>query len=113
ALCERSGVFNIALEGFILTGAFAAVLGAYFSGTPWAGALSAMLAGIAISLVFAEFNLRRGGDPIVVSIAINILGAGLTTYLLRAIFDVMGAFTDPRIVGFEPIRIPLFEAIPV
>lgn len=113
ALCERSGVFNIALEGFILTGAFAAVLGAYFSGTPWAGALSAMLAGIAISLVFAEFNLRRGGDPIVVSIAINILAAGLTTYLLRAIFDVMGAFTDPRIVGFEPIRIPLFEAIPV
>ena len=29
ALCERAGVFNIALEGFMLAGAFAAVLGAY------------------------------------------------------------------------------------
>ena len=27
ALCERAGVFNIALEGFLLTGAFAAHLG--------------------------------------------------------------------------------------
>lgn len=112
ALCERAGVFNIALEGFILTGAFAAVLGSYFSGSPWAGALAAIAAGIAISLVFAEFNLRRGGNAIVVSIAINILAAGLTTYLLRAIFDVIGAFTDPAIVGFRPIRIPVIEGIP-
>jgi len=113
ALCERAGVFNIALEGFILTGAFAAVLGSYFSGSPWLGAIAAMAAGIAIGLVFAEFHLRRGGDAIVVSIAINILAAGLTTYLLRAIFDVMGAFSDPAIVGFQPVRIPLIADIPV
>src|SRR5690606_40539557 len=48
-----------------------------------------------------------------VSIAINILAAGLTTYLLRAIFDVMGAFSDPAIVGFQPVRIPLIADIPV
>ena len=54
ALCERAGVFNIALEGFILTGAFAAVLGSYFSGSPWLGAIAAMAAGIAIGLVFAD-----------------------------------------------------------
>lgn len=113
ALCERAGVFNIALEGFILTGAFAAVLGSYFTGSPWLGAMAAMLAGIAMGLVFAEFNLRRGGDSIVVSIAINILAAGLTTYLLRAIFDVIGAFTDPNIIGFRPVRLPVIESIPV
>lgn len=113
ALCERAGVFNIGLEGFILTGAFAAVLGSYFTGSPWLGALSAILAGVAMGLVFAEFNLRRGGDPIVVSIAINILAAGLTTYLLRAIFDVIGAFTNPNIVGFRPIRLPVVESIPI
>ena len=113
ALCERAGVFNIALEGFILTGAFAAVLGSYFTGSPWLGAMAAMLAGIAMGLVFAEFNLRRGGDSIVVSIAINILAAGLTTYLLRAIFDVIGAFTDPNIIGFRPVRLPVIDSIPV
>lgn len=112
ALCERAGVFNIALEGFMLTGAFAAVLGAYFAGSPYIGAVFAMLAGVVMGLVFAEFNLRRGGDPIVVSIAVNILAAGLTTYLLRAIFDVTGAFSDPGIVGFGPVDIPLIASIP-
>lgn len=112
ALCERAGVFNIALEGLMLTGAFAAVLGAYFAGSPYLGAFAAVLCGVAMGLVFAEFNLRRGGDPIVVSIAINILAAGLTTYLLRAIFNVTGAFSDPGIVGFEPIHIPLIASIP-
>ncbi len=112
ALCERAGVFNIALEGFLLMGAFAAVLGSYFSGSPYVGALAAMLAGMALGLVFAEFNLRRGGDSIVVSIAINLLAAGLTTFLLRAIFDVTGAFSDAGIVGFGPVRLPLIEDIP-
>lgn len=113
ALCERAGVFNIALEGFLLTGAFAAVLGSYFAGSAYVGALAAMAGGIAMGLVFAEFNLRRRGDPIVVSIAVNILAAGLTTYLLRAIFGVTGAFSDPGIVGFGSIHIPGLASIPL
>ncbi|MEQ9248717.1 MAG: ABC transporter permease [Nitratireductor sp.] len=113
ALCERAGVFNIALEGFLLVGAFAAVLGAYFSGTPYIGVLTAMVAGMALGVVFAEFNVRRGGDSIVVSIAINLLAAGLTTFFLRAIFDVTGAFSDPAIAGFAPIRLPFIEDVPL
>lgn len=113
AICERAGVFNIGLEGMMLTGAFFAVLGAYFGGSPYVGALAAMLAGAAMGAVFAEFNLRRGGDPIVVSIAINLLAAGLTTFLLRAIFDVAGAFRDAGIAGFRPIDIPGVADIPV
>ena len=112
ALCERAGVFNIALEGFLLAGAFAAVLGSYFAGSAYAGALAAMIGGILMGLVFAEFNLRRGGDAIVVSIAINLLAAGLTTYLLRAIFNVTGAFNDAGIVGFKAIHLPGIAAIP-
>src|SRR5690606_23038442 len=77
AVCERAGVFNIGLEGMMLTGAFFAVVGAYFGGSPWLGALAAMLAGAAMGAIFAEFNLRRGGDSIVVSIAINLLAAGV------------------------------------
>ncbi|MDN2566664.1 ABC transporter permease [Aquibium sp. A9E412] len=113
ALCERAGVFNIALEGFVLVGAFSAVLGAYFFGSAAMGALTAVFGGVLMGLIFAEFHLRRPGDPIVVSIALNLLAAGLTTYLLRAIFDVAGAFRDPAIVGFEPIHIPLVAAIPL
>jgi ABC-type uncharacterized transport system permease subunit len=113
AICERAGVFNIGLEGMMLTGAFFAVLGAYFGGTSWLGAVSAVAGGMAMGAIFAEFNLRRGGDPIVVSIAVNLLAAGLTTYLLRAIFDVAGAFRDPAIAGFRPIEIPVIASLPV
>ena len=113
AICERAGVFNIGLEGMILTGAFAAVVGAYFAGSPYVGALSAALAGLAMGVVFAEFNLRRGGDAIVVSIAINLLAAGLTTYLLRVIFDVTGTFNSPDIAGFSAVHIPGLAGIPV
>lgn len=113
AICERAGVFNIGLEGMMLTGAFFAVLGAYFGGSPYVGALAAVLAGMGIGAAFAEFNLRRGGDAIVVSIAINLLAAGLTTFLLRAIFDVAGAFRDPAIAGFRPIHIPGLADIPI
>ncbi|MBO0751550.1 MAG: ABC transporter permease, partial [Bradyrhizobiaceae bacterium] len=34
AICARAGVFNVALEGMMLTGAFAAVAGAYLAGSP-------------------------------------------------------------------------------
>ncbi|MET3926781.1 ABC transporter permease [Devosia sp. 2618] len=113
AICERAGVFNIALEGFILVGAFCAVLGSYLFGSPWWGALTAIAGGVVMGLLFAEFSLRRKGDAIVVSIALNLLAAGVTVYLLRAIFGVSGAFRDPGIKGFSGIDIPLLRDIPV
>src|SRR5262249_17890830 len=36
-ICERSGVINIALEGMLLTSAFCAILGSYFSGNAYVG----------------------------------------------------------------------------
>lgn len=113
AICERAGVFNIALEGFILTGAFAAVLGGYFLGSALAGVLCAALAGLTMGLIFAEFHLRRPGNPIVVSIAMNLLAAGLTTYLLRSIFQVSGVFSSPDIPALGVWTLPLIDRIPL
>lgn len=113
ALCERAGVFNIALEGMMLTGAFAAVTAAFLAGSPYAGALAAAAAGAAMGAVFGVFHLRRGGDPIVVSIAINLLAAGLTAFLLRRIFGVSGSFEGAGVAGFAPVRIALAEDIPL
>lgn len=113
AICERAGVFNIALEGFILVGAFCAVLGSYFLGSEWWGGLAAMAGGVAMGLLFAEFSLRRKGDAIVVSIGLNLFAAGITVYLLRGIFDVSGAFRDAAIRGFKPVHIPWLAEVPV
>ena len=112
ALCERSGVFNIALEGMMLVGAFAAVVGCYFTGS-WAGGLGlAVIAGITSGLVFSFCGVQRGGDDIIVSIGFNILAIGLTTFLLRGLFGVQGQFDDPRLVEIPKIHLGPIADIP-
>ena len=46
-------------------------------------------------------------------VGLNLFAVGLTTYLLRQIFKVKGAFTNPGIVSIPKIHIPLIEDIPV
>lgn len=112
-ICERVGVFNIALEGLMLTGAFAAVVGSYFAGNAVVGVLAAIVAGIALAGIFAFFAINLRGDMIVLGIALNLLASGLTIFLLRTIFGVKGAFQDPRVQGLGKIDLPLLGDIPM
>jgi simple sugar transport system permease protein len=112
-ICERVGVFNIALEGLMLTGAFAAVVGSYFAGNAVIGVLAAVVAGIALAGIFAFFAISLRGDMIVLGIALNLLTSGLTIFLLRTLFGVKGAFQDPRIQGLGKIELPLLADLPV
>ena len=112
-LCQRAGIFNIALEGLMLTGAFAAVVGSYVTGSAVGGVLTAIAAGALMATLMAVFAVSFKGDSIVVSIAINLLAVGLTAYLLRAFFGVKGAFLDPRLVGLDRIELPGIENLPV
>jgi len=112
-ICERVGVFNIALEGLMLTGAFAAVVGSYYAGSAVGGVLAAALAGAALAAIFALFAITLRGDMIVLGIALNLLAAGLTVFLLRTIFGVKGAFQDPSIQGLGKIDLPGLEALPI
>lgn len=113
ALCQRVGIFNIALEGLMLTGAFAAVAGSYFLHSSVLGVGSAVLATALLAGVFALFTIKLGGDEIVTGIAINLLAAGLTVFLLRSLFGVKGAFQDEAIVGLGKIEIPGLRSLPV
>jgi simple sugar transport system permease protein len=113
ALCDRAGVFNIALEGMMLIGAFAAVVGCYYTGS-WAGGLGlAVAAGVASGLVFSFCGVQRGGDDIIVSIGLNVLAIGLTAFLLRSLFGVQGQFDDPAIVEIPKIHLGSIADIPV
>ena len=83
-LCQRAGVFNIALEGFSLVGAFAAIAVVQFTGgSVWTGLIGAMLIGALYSALFALFVTRFKADNIIASIAMNMLGAGLTLSLIH------------------------------
>ncbi len=78
---ERSGVVNIALEGILLTGAFASILATYYTGDPWVGVVAGVFAGILVSLIHAAVAVIFKADQIVSGVAINLLAAGATQFL--------------------------------
>ena len=112
-ICERAGVFQISLEGMMLTGAFAGVGASYAATSAGVGVVTAMFAGVAVSLILAFGAVSRKGNAIVLGVAINLFAIGLTSFLLPQLFDVRGVFQDPRIVGLTKHPIPLLSDIPV
>ncbi|NLC04508.1 MAG: ABC transporter permease [Tissierellia bacterium] len=108
---ERAGVVNIGLEGIMLVGAFAGVVGSYFSGSQWIGALLAMVSGMAIAYLFALTTVKIKMNQIVSGVAINMLGIGLTSFLFRALF---GITTVPITVkSFATYNVPILSKIPI
>jgi ABC-type uncharacterized transport system permease subunit len=112
-ICERAGVFQIALEGMMLLGAFTGVSVSYATGNAYLGVLAAMAAGCLTSMILAFGNVTRNGDPIVIGVAVNLFAIGLTGFLLPQFFDVRGVFRDPAIAGLDRFSIPLLSDIPV
>lgn len=108
---ERSGVNNIGLEGMMLIGAFAGVVGSYFTGSQWLGALVAILSGILIGALFALITVKIKINQIVSGVAINLLAVGLTSFFYRALFGI--TTTPITVKAFEPIYIPVLSDIPV
>jgi len=81
-ISERSGVTNIAMEGMMLTGAYAGVMAAKATNSVLGGVLGAIIAGGLISLIHAIVSINFKANQIVSGIAINIAALGLTNYLL-------------------------------
>lgn len=111
-ICERAGVFQISLEGMILAGAFAAVGTAHVTANPWVAAVGAAAAGVVLSLVLAFGAVSRGGNAIVLGVAINILAVGLTSFLLPQLFGVRGSFQPEGGARIEALALPGLSEVP-
>lgn len=109
---ERAGIFNVALEGLMLIGAFFAVAGTWWTREPLVGVGLAVVAALGVALVLA-LVVDLGGDAIVAGLAVNIFALGLTTYLVRPVFGVQGSFYDPALQGLPDIAIPVIADVPV
>ena len=113
-LCERANVFNIALEGMALMGAFFAVAFVSFTGgSVWAGLAGGMIFGMIYSALFALMITKFKANHIITSIALNTLASGLTEVLLRAIFDSQGTYAPETINKLSNINIPGISQIPL
>jgi len=104
-LSERSGVVNVALEGFMLTGAFAGAVAGQYTASAWAGWVAAIFAGALIGAIYAFFVLEMKADQIVTGTAINLLVVGVAPFLTKILFNSTGS-TPPLLVEdrftFEP-----------
>lgn len=112
SLCSWVGVFNVALEGLMLAGAFAAVVGSWYTGIAWVGVLVGIGAGILLAVVIAAGTIRVSGDAIMLGVAVNLLAAGVTGYLLNVVFGTPGTFTSPELKGLPAVSIPGVRSIP-
>ena len=97
-VAERAGIVSLTLEGFMLTGAFSAALGSFYSGSAWVGVLCGIGGGLLFGLIHAVASIRFRADQIVVGIAINILAVGITRFFLELAFD--SSSNSPRVPGF-------------
>jgi simple sugar transport system permease protein len=97
-LSERSGIVALTLEGWMLTGAFTAVMGTHYSGSPWVGIACGVAGGVLAAALHALACIRFRADQVVVGIAINLLAVGLTRFFLRLAFD--SSSNSPRVAGF-------------
>ena len=88
---ERSGVINIALEGMMLIGSFAAAVGTLVAHSPWFGSACGMAAGLALAAIYGLFVIRLRANQIVAGTAINMLAMGLTPFLCKILYDVTGS----------------------
>jgi ABC-type uncharacterized transport system permease subunit len=111
-LTYYAGIFNIAMEGMMLGGAFFGVLGSYYFQSWVMGILCAVAGALVLALIFVVFAVVLEVDEFVTGIGLNLFALGTTTYLLRQIFDVKGAFAGPGIIPVPSVDIPVIENIP-
>lgn len=112
-ITQRIKVGNLGLEGFMLIGAFSAVLGSYYSGSCWIGLLASCLVCAILCFFFIIFNQFLKADNVVMSVAINMFALGITKYLLSVLFGVRGAFSSPKIQGLPKVDLVFLENIPI
>lgn len=112
-VCSKVKVFNIALEGTLLTSAFFAFLAQYFVRRIWVAVLVAVLVGMAMTFVMAFFIVKLKGQPMIVGMALNTFALGFTTFLLSVIFNTKGTVTDPTLTGLPKVVLPGIRNLPV
>lgn len=107
---ERSGVLNIALEGMLLTGAFTSAVATFYTYNVWFGVLAAFISGGLVGLLHAFLSVSLRVDQLVSGLALNLVAAGLTSFLARLVFS---SGNTQRLLGIKPIIIPGLANLPL
>ena len=109
---ERAGIFDIGLEGKMLSAAMCSGAVAALTGSAWIG----IVAGIGGALLFAALHgltsITFRGNQLISGVALNFLASGLTVLTAQRLFGQGGR--TPQLGGdarFEPITLPFADSL--
>jgi general nucleoside transport system permease protein len=109
---ERSGIFDIGLEGKMLGAAFAGGAAAAVFSSAVMGIAAAIVISVALALVHGYASITQRGNQIVSGVAINFIAAGTTVILGQACFAQGGR--TPALAGdarLQRYELPFADAL--
>jgi ABC-type uncharacterized transport system permease subunit len=104
-MCERTGVVNIGIEGTMLISAFTAFFAGAMVKNINLGLLVGVLTGMAVGLLLSLMTVSWKMDQIIAGVIINIMAAGITSFLYRQNYSIPSTFS--------PVDLPIIGDIPV
>lgn len=90
-LSERSGVINLALEGYLLAGAFGGAAGILMGGGLLGGAALGIASAVVVAALHGAVCTRTRADHVVAGVAVNLLVSSLTIAALVSLFAQKGS----------------------
>jgi ABC-type uncharacterized transport system permease subunit len=99
---EKSGVAQIALEAYLLIGAFTAASVTYATKSLALGYLSAAIITALFSQIFSFLVLKLKGNSIVIGTGLNLLAMGLIPIVSKTIFNSTGSTPSIELTESTP-----------
>lgn len=109
-MSEVAGVLNVGLEGIMLVGAFSGFWAGSETGNVWFAVFVGLMSGVFMALIIGWATIEAKGNQIVVGVAINIMGAGISTFAFAQYSENLENLFIGRMM---PLEIPLLSSIPV
>lgn len=121
---EKSGISNLAVEGFqgfgAFTGSFAAILMTTFWGMSgqtafWGAIIFGLLGGGLFAMVFALLCIKFKANQVISGVIINMLAAAVTSFMTKRLNKIVFGASSDKFVLEIPGRftIPVISKIPV
>lgn len=104
---QRSGVYNLGVEGIMMMGAFAGFYATLHLGSPLLGIVASLAIGALMGLLMALVSVTFKAEQGISGIGLYMFGWGLSGLLYRL---YVGGITS--INGLKPVKIPLLSDIP-
>lgn len=104
---QRSGVYNLGVEGIMMMGAFLGFYTTLHSGSPLLGIAASLAIGAFMGLLMALVSVTLKAEQGISGIGLYMFGWGLSGLLYRL---YVGGVTS--INGLNPVKIPLLGSIP-